>query len=168
MGLVDLTSVSSLLVCPRCGSGLTANGDRLVCGSASCDASRSGPFPRHGDWPVLVDFERSIIDSDDLSAGWELRRDGRRWSIGHLPRRLRAIWKPVNRVAERNVARLLSMLPERPLVLVIGGGTIGNGVGAIYADAGTRVLAFDVYASPATQFIADAHRIPLASGSVDA
>jgi ubiquinone/menaquinone biosynthesis C-methylase UbiE len=55
-----------------------------------------------------------------------------------------------------------------PLVLVIGGGTIGNGVEALYADRRIRIIGFDIYGSPMTQFIADAHQIPLASDSVDA
>jgi SAM-dependent methyltransferase len=81
---------------------------------------------------------------------------------------LRHWWKPPNRAAERNVARFLSLLPgPEPLVLVIGGGTIGNGVGALYDDRRVRVVAFDIYGSPLTQLIADAHQIPLASASVD-
>jgi SAM-dependent methyltransferase len=53
-------------------------------------------------------------------------------------------------------------------VVVIGGGTIGNGVGAIYTDPRVRVVGFDVYGSRFTQSIGDAHQIPLASESVDA
>jgi SAM-dependent methyltransferase len=45
---------------------------------------------------------------------------------------------------------------------------MGNGVEALYADRRLRVVGFDIYCSPLTQFIADAHQIPLASGSVDA
>jgi SAM-dependent methyltransferase len=45
---------------------------------------------------------------------------------------------------------------------------MGNGVEAIYADRRTRVIGFDIYSSPLTQFIADAHQIPLAGESVDA
>jgi SAM-dependent methyltransferase len=75
----------------------------------------------------------------------------------------------LNRVAARNVDFLLSCLPgPSPLVLVVGGGTAGNGIEALYADPRARVVAFDIYASPLTQFIADAHQIPLASGTVDA
>jgi len=81
----------------------------------------------------------------------------------------RSWWKPVNRVAQRNVDQLRSLLPgSSPVVLVVGGGTIGNGVEALYADARLRLIAFDVYGSPVTQFIADAHQIPLADASVDA
>jgi SAM-dependent methyltransferase len=72
-------------------------------------------------------------------------------------------------VASKNVDLLLSLLSgSSPLLLVIGGGTKGNGVDAIYTDRRPRVVAFDIYRSPLTQFIADAHHIPIASGSVDA
>jgi ubiquinone/menaquinone biosynthesis C-methylase UbiE len=69
----------------------------------------------------------------------------------------------------RNIDRLRSLLSgSSPLVLVIGGGTIGNGAEALYSDPRMRLIAFDVYGSPVTQFIADAHQIPLADASVDA
>jgi SAM-dependent methyltransferase len=54
------------------------------------------------------------------------------------------------------------------MVLVVGGGTVGNGVEALYDDLRIRLVAFDIYRSPVTQFVADAHRIPLANESVDA
>lgn len=119
-------------------------------------------------WPVLVDFESSIVDEEAtmrIAAG-----PPRGPATFHrLPRRLRAWWKPPNRVAERNTQILLSLLPhDSPSVLVIGGGTVGNGVDALYEQGHLRLIAFDVYASPTTQFIADAHRIPLAAESVDA
>jgi ubiquinone/menaquinone biosynthesis C-methylase UbiE len=64
---------------------------------------------------------------------------------------------------------MLGLLPqEAPSILVVGGGTLGNGVEAIYTDPRTRVIAFDIYGSPLVQFIADAHQIPLADESVDA
>jgi SAM-dependent methyltransferase len=82
---------------------------------------------------------------------------------------MRSLWKPPNRVAAANIALLLSRLrgPE-PLVLVIGGGTVGNGVEELYRQRRARVIAFDIYASPLTQFIADAHRLPIADGAIDA
>lgn len=118
---------------------------------------------------MLVDFERSILQPPDLQESPEAAPANHRWSIDRVPKLLRSAWKPVNRVAESNVRRLLSLLAgESPLVLVVGGGTVGNGIRAIYSDRRTRVLAFDIYGSPMTQFIADAHQIPLAGGSVDA
>jgi SAM-dependent methyltransferase len=52
--------------------------------------------------------------------------------------------------------------------LVVGGGTIGNGVEAPDSDRRLSVIAFDVYGTELVQFIADAHQMPLADKSVDA
>ncbi|HEY3018709.1 MAG TPA: methyltransferase domain-containing protein [Solirubrobacteraceae bacterium] len=167
MGLADLASVASLLMCPRCGSGLVRAGDTFRCSSPSCANNAPGAFPMVGRWPALVDFERSIVRRDQLASAPHGER--RRWSIARLPPRLRRLWRPSNRVAARNVERLLRLLPgPSPLVLVIGGGTLGNGVGAIYRDRRARILGFDLYGSPLTQLIADAHQIPLAGETVDA
>jgi SAM-dependent methyltransferase len=82
---------------------------------------------------------------------------------------VRSLWKPPNTVAARNIERLLSLVETTsPLVLVVGGGTVGNGMEALYAEQRVRLIAFDVYDSPLVQVVADAHNIPLASGSVDA
>jgi len=125
-----------------------------------------------GRWPALVDFERSVVDETALrsaqSSGSVPNPGTHRWSIERLPARLRSLWNPPNKAAARNVELLLALLPESPLVLVVGGGTLGNGVDAIYADRRTRVIGFDIYSSPLTQLIADAHHIPLADASVDA
>jgi SAM-dependent methyltransferase len=55
----------------------------------------------------------------------------------------------------------------RPVVLVVGGGTLGSGAEALYDDPRVGVVAFDIYGSPLVQFVADAHAIPLADASVD-
>jgi ubiquinone/menaquinone biosynthesis C-methylase UbiE len=173
MGLIDLSSVTSLLVCPRCKSALLESGARLRCSSPSCVLQAEGSFPWVGQWPALVDFERSILLRRDLVASSESQSGpltgSRRWSIDRLPASFRSPWRGANRVAARNVERLRSLLSgPSPLVLVVGGGTIGNGVEALYADPRLRLIAFDVYGSTVTQFIADAHQIPLADASVDA
>ena len=56
----------------------------------------------------------------------------------------------------------------RPRLLIIGGGALGSGVEDLYATDDVDVISFDIYASDLVQFLADAHRIPLASQSVDA
>lgn len=66
--------------------------------------------------------------------------------------------------------RLLSVVgnSERPRVLVVGGGEIGMGSEVLYDDPHLDVLSFDIYGSPSTSFIGDAHCIPLQDESVDA
>jgi ubiquinone/menaquinone biosynthesis C-methylase UbiE len=169
MGLVDLASVESLLTCPKCGCGVIKTSATFRCSSPSCVFCKPGAFPVLGQWPVFVDFERSILQLRELQTSPDTPRSGSRWSADRLPKWARSLWSPLNKVAVRNVELLLTLLPgPSPLVLVVGGGTLGNGVGAIYADRRIRVIGFDIYGSPLTQFIADAHQIPLTTESVDA
>lgn len=170
MALVDLASVQSMLACPRCRSELVRGRDAFWCSSPECTLVRPEAFPVVGQWPVFVDFEHSIIRREGLGGSSSTTPPARtRWSVERLPRRLRSWWKPPNRVAARNVDLLLSLLSSTsPLILVVGGGAIGNGMGGLYRDRRTRLFGFDIYGSSVTQFIADAHQIPLASNSVDA
>lgn len=171
MPLVALESLVSLLACPRCGSAIVETAGSFECSSPACPLSAPDAFPIVGGAPAFVDFERSILQRGDLLAASDLvvPPGAGRWSGGRLPGWARSCWTPRNRVASGNIEVLLSLLSgPSPLLLVIGGGTMGNGVEAVYADRRLRVVGFDIYRSPLTQFIADAHHIPLESGCVDA
>jgi SAM-dependent methyltransferase len=171
MPLADRSHALSLLVCPRCRSELEYSDRARRCLSAACRYSAAGSFPTVGPWPVLVDFERSILKREAVEAapGAALAPGALRHRVGdRMPAAVRAWWKPLNIVAARNVDTLLSRLDgQSPVVLVIGGAEMGNGVDAVYAGEPT-VIAFDIYGTALTQVIADAHQIPLRSGTVDA
>lgn len=170
MSLLRLADIEPLLVCPRCRAPLTGSDQELRCSAAECALSASQSFPFVGQRPILVDFAASILTRQELAVpGTEFASQvAHRWSIERVPRWLRHVWKPPNHVAERNVERLLSQLGDSGLVLVVGGGTMGNGTERVYGDERANVIAFDIYDSPLTQFLADAHRIPFAAASVDA
>jgi SAM-dependent methyltransferase len=155
-----------LLTCPVCRSTVVVEDGRWRCATADC---RCGAFPVVAGMPALVDFDHSVLTPDALQV------------IGAAPqsRPLRAGrvgWlSPLsNQTARLQVRRMSSALrveghgARPPRVLVVGGGTIGYGLDELYADPNLELLAFDIYASPFTQFIADAHAIPLADASVDA
>ena len=167
--LVDLASVAPLLICPRCSSSVVEMGQSFRCSSATCVFGTVRGFPMVAGCPVFVDFEHSILQRDEvetLDTGLPARTG--RWAIDRLPIWLRSWWRPPNSVATKNVDLLLSLLSgPSPLLVVVGGGTVGNGVEAIYADRRIRVVGFDIYRSPLTQFVADAHQIPFASESID-
>ena len=94
-----------------------------------------------------------------------------RRKVSGVMRLLRDLYSPPNRVAERHTVLLrerLAAIGRRPTLLVVGGGTVGSGASALYDEDGTDVIAFDIYTSPNTQFIADAHSIPLCDRSIDA
>ncbi len=172
MPLATLDMVEPLLVCPRCAAPVRRGRVGFHCERSACPYSPDGSFAVVAGAPVLIDFERSIlrrahVDEAARSGAVPPLRAGSR-VLDRLPGWLRRVWRPRNQVAARNTRLLLSLLPPSATVLVVGGGAIGNGVEALYAEPGVRVVAFDVYSSPNVQFLADAHHIPLADESVDA
>ncbi|HVF94071.1 MAG TPA: methyltransferase domain-containing protein [Sphingomonas sp.] len=125
-------------------------------------------YPFVGETPVLIDFEHSVLSSQEiLKSGGDsvLTRSRSSWSD-----RLKRLLVPVKRSTLDNVAALIDALPKTHsgVTLVIGGGTVGQGMAALYDHPELRVIALDIYSSPFVQIVADAHHIPLADGCVDA
>lgn len=118
--------------------------------------------------PVLVDFENSVLRQEDLAGGAGKPPTAHTWSLERLPHWLRSCWKPFNAVAARNIDLLLARLEESATLLVIGGGSMGNGVERLYSDRRFGTIGLDIYVSPLTQLVADAHQLPFADQSVDA
>lgn len=126
---------------------------------------------RVGGVPVYVDFDDSILDRDRLLAGGAASEVDRSSGVRAAARRaLRRVTNP-DGGTRRNLDAFLDGLTgrdgARPLVLVVGGGEVGNGADRLYTDRSIDVVAFDIYASPTVQFVADGHRIPFADGVVD-
>lgn len=163
MALAALDALRPLLACPRCRNAIAEQEGAWRCAGTACGKT----YRSVGAAPVLVDFEDSILSEDELFASGGRGPFTRQFTPSRKAR-LYAALQPRNKAAGANAARLKSLLAgEAPLLLVIGGGSAGDGTGALYGDPSLRIVAFDVYASPLTQFIADAHRIPLADESVD-
>ena len=168
MSIPPISDFEHILVCPRCRAALTRDEDRYRCSNPSCTCGGASGFAVVGSWPVLVDFQACILDRHEV-----LRSRGaspvRRSSVTWVRQKCRRILFGRNPVAQANLARLVDLLPgipSRPKVLVIGGGAVGNGAQALYEDDRVDVIGFDIYGSALTQFVADAHRIPIASESV--
>jgi SAM-dependent methyltransferase len=113
--------------------------------------------------PVVVEFESSVLGEGETlarSAATPIERP-RYGALATVARRLAS---PANPKSAENVRRLVALLKEtaaEPRVLVVGGGSVGDGMGPLYDDPAIRVVGFDIYGSPHVQFVADAHRIPL-------
>jgi SAM-dependent methyltransferase len=160
MPLLKLEKFWADLACPQCGGPITE--DRPRC--ASCRLE----FPEVRGKPVLVDFERSVLDYDSV-----VRNSGQSPVIRtkHLPPWALKVLRGENLVAARQTQKLLDLARrtcERPRILVIGGGTVGSGLTALYTDPFIDLIAFDIYSSDFVQFLADAHWIPLRNECVDA
>jgi SAM-dependent methyltransferase len=156
------------------------------CPEPTCSLAQRGPFPTVGDWPVLVDFEHSVLVETAVRSTAGASAISRS-DLSGLKKRLKDLLFPPNRVARRQTATMREALLSReknkenneeennkedratnPTLLVIGGGSIGSGVEALYADETLNLIGFDIYGTPHTQFIADTHQIPLQNESVDA
>ena len=162
--------IADLLACPRCRASLRSVDDAMLrCTRTACPYAERG-FPVLDGQPVLVDFERSILDADDVLASGAATLIARR-PRGGWRRVARHVLFGRNRAAARAADAVLAHRPDGdapPLVLVVGGATIGAGADALYAAPDIRLVGFDVYRSAHTTFVADAHDIPLADGSVSA
>jgi SAM-dependent methyltransferase len=119
--------------------------------------------------PVLVDFDSSILDEKETFDTSAERLIDSPFRKG-IPDILKKLVSPPEVTTANNVRELISLLKsqeEKPRVLFVGGGSIGQGMLPFYDDKDIKVLGFDIFFSPFIQFIADAHLIPLADESVD-
>jgi SAM-dependent methyltransferase len=156
MGLVRLEDVSERMISPCCRATLPTL-ERPECPSCGVD------FPDIQGIPILVDFGSSILEEDVVrrtDARSTIRRRRRGQFLSHFQLH--------NAVAQRNIEILLSHLPSNPLILIIGGGSIGQGMAPLYEGDSSRVVAFDIYATTNVQLVADGHDIPFENETFDA
>jgi SAM-dependent methyltransferase len=149
--MVDLAKI---IRCPRCNGELYG---ALAC--ARCGAV----YERVDGRPVLIDFEDSIFAPADCSPRTVQPRGS---AAGRL---LERITFGPNKAAAGNLRRFLDCVAgaERPLVLVVGGGTVGSGAERLYAESGVDLVGTDVYPSHNVALLCDAHKLPFADGSFD-
>ena len=170
MTLASPSHVATLWVCPRCRAPLTRDAQGPRCSAADCMDGQPRRFLEIGGQPVLVDFADSLLDPDALVSRGATSLVERRSQRGRLGAWVRVLTSgnPVSAPFARDLVTRLGTQGSTARVLVVGGGTVGIGSDRLYADPAIEVLAFDLYASPTTHCVADAHRIPLPDGSIDA
>lgn len=158
--LLDRADVLNALRCPVDGSALSYAPDGRT---AKCHCGH--------DWvcvagvPVLIDGSKSVLNPETCARSQIPRRTASGASA--LVRRLVS---PPKRSTRNNIRQLVDLLTaqKRPSrLLVVGGGTRGQGTEELYEHPEVEVLAFDVYATHNIQFVADAHQIPLETASID-
>jgi len=152
--------------CPRCAAPVEYGADGLRC-AAGCALGARAYATVEGQ-PFLVDEAQSIVSWADSDALSRAAPDTRLQLRGGLARKIYKALTPRNRVAAENSAAFLALVNEQsaPVVLVVGAGTRGDGADPLWATSQATVIGFDIYASHNTDFVADAHAIPLADASV--
>jgi len=135
---------------------------------AAADPAEKEPvvFPMTAGQPVLIDFCHSVASRDWFAGSTAAASPVARHQ--QWPRKVKGMLLGTASISARNVRRFRDCLPPDAVVLMIGGATEGMGTQVLYDDPRVRQIAFDIYPSALTHFVADAHRIPLADQCVDA
>lgn len=168
--LVEVEECLDALRCPRTGSKLTrASSGKL---KPVCPDETETSYCVVDGKPVMIDFSESVFSEGDIVRSNAASPIDRK-HYGHVAGFFKKLLSPTKKSTVSNVNRLMADLQTtagaRPAkLLVIGGGSIGQGMEPLYNQQEISVYAFDVYASPLIQFIADAHNIPLPDDFFDA
>lgn len=157
--------VLPLLRCPVCRSDLKRHAAWFECTNAQCGKT----FPVVDGVPVLINEERSIFSIGDFVFR---RATFYRSSPSRLTQFLRTLLPTIgqNIRAAGNYAKFTELLLKgraRPLVLVLGGSVVGQGMDGILSRPDIRFIESDVAFGPRTILICDGHDIPFASETFD-
>jgi SAM-dependent methyltransferase len=164
--LASLPEIAHLLRRPECLETPLFLEEKADADESVASPLAGGVRRIHGQ-PILIDFNTSVARPEDFDEGFRPLLERKRHSL------LRQFAKSLyvsTATSARNYMRVAVDIKARvakPLVLVVGGGTRGEGADALYSDPELRVVSFDIYPSDNTLFVADAHSIPLMSGCVD-
>jgi SAM-dependent methyltransferase len=148
------------LRCVLCGtSSLQEENDFLFCNNIDCTKSKN-PYRYLLSKPLLVDFNESVLVEDNFH-NKEGVSDVKRTPIGMLTD-FRNLFRKKNHIANLNINLLIEKLYkiEKPRILIVGGGEIGNGLNIFYNTFSKNIISLDIYNSKYVDIIADAHKIP--------
>jgi len=153
--LAPASVVRQLLRCPRCADSLIGDMPGLRCPACGID------FQSTAGQPILLD------DSTEAASIAAAGLNGEPSGLARSTRAVRRNLAPAVGTALANVRSFRSHLPQRARLMIVGGGLAGHGVQALISDPDLDVIAFDIYPSEMTQFVADGHDIPLPNSSFD-
>lgn len=163
-----MEKLHNLLACPNCKYDLKIKNDNAYCSNEACQHN-SLPFSKSQNKFVLVDFNKSILKSSSISEDDNLELVQRNQTSNTVRKALRRVLNGSPNTSKCNFQKALSVLKlEHTLrILIIGGGTIGEGLDEFYSNYKDSIISFDIYNSINVDFIADAHSIPLKTNSID-
>ncbi|MEM9804837.1 MAG: class I SAM-dependent methyltransferase [Cyanobacteria bacterium P01_D01_bin.56] len=162
--LLNEKDVFDMLICPKSGLQLVRVGEKFISKNPSGDIF----YETLNGYPILIDFNESVLSREDIAISNSVVT---RYSYQGLIGALKKAVSPPKKATARNVSLIfeeLDQVTDSPKVLVVGGGTVGQGMERFYTAPHIELISFDIYASPNVQFLADAHNIPLPSQCFDA
>lgn len=162
--LLELDDFISNLRCPKSGCKLVRKENKLI-----AIGNDQLQYEIIDGRPILVDFDRSILNKDTLlehHAISPIKRKSYRGFRGEIKK----LFEPPRRKSILCINRIifdLDKLTEKPRVLIIGGGSIGYLMESFYTNPKIALISFDIYSSPFVQFIGDSHNIPIETDFFD-
>ena len=161
-------ALAEIIQCPKCGRTVVPHSESssLICTNPACTYAEDG-FPVVANAPVLIDFEQSVVSRGAVADLGKVA--SRRHADNTIVRRLYNFLTRTPGPTACNAQTFLAevkKLSNDPVVLVVGGGSIGAGAEALYEDRDITVIGLDIYRNGNTDLVADGHRIPLANGSI--
>ncbi len=158
------------LCCPICHSKLELVSDCLKCLNPQCKAS----FPIVDGIPSLINESSSLFYIEDFvhhrSTTYQpISRRGLLGKIEQLARKL--LPKITHNIKARQIflkfAEHLLEQNENPMVLILGGSIVGQGLESILSLSSIQFVETDVSFGPRTVLVCDAHDIPFEDGTLD-
>ena len=159
-----LDNVIASLRCPTCHGSLAFASTEVSCENTACRKQ----YPIVAGVPILIDEARSIF------------------SLADFQQRRRTTFKPQNKLKQfaskfipssglncaarknyRKFADLLKGNGQTPMVLVIGGGAIGEGVEFLMKDPIMTLVETDVSLGEQVSLVCDAHDLPFEDKTFD-
>lgn len=148
------------LRCPSCHDELEVADGVLTCCKGACGST----FPVVGGVPILICEDRSVFSVANYVEGASAAQPG---LLSSIAARLPVLGVSVGTEdRNRQLARSLRDRRPHPLVLVVGGATLGKGMSPLVC-ADIELVETDVVLGPRTEIVCDAHDLPFADGTFD-
>jgi len=165
---IEFEKIEKILACPRCKFSLIIHNLNVSCSNPKCYFN-TNHFLLNDKIPILIDFSQSIVDRKKLiesNASSIIQRESKK----SVKAKIKILLFGENKITTQNEKKFIKYIKQRemkPICLIIGGGSIGTGMKALYTDKCIDIIGFDIYKSPFITYFADAHNIPLQDESVN-
>ena len=158
--IATISEIKNFLICPTCKSAeLTHFYKKIQC-------NRCNTIYKYcNNHPVMVDFNKSVLNKKKF-----FENDGssfvKRRKVS-IPKKIKNFFSSDSRITKKNIYKIINLLNvyKNPRILIIGGGTMGNGIENLYKFE--NIISFDIYSSKHITLIADAHSLPFKNLSFD-
>lgn len=151
---------NNILACPCCKQSLD---DQYYC--KACDIK----YPTVQNKPVLINEKNSIFSFSDYNEDDAYSFFGKANKLGSILKLVPSI--DFNYAARKNfdhLSQLLLAQSDKPTVLVIGGGVVGDGMSKLMNTPNITIINTDVSYTELNQIICDGHDLPFKDGSFHA